>query len=177
MEIFEVNANDDTVHVNKLYMSKDSIFKKLKEADKTRGNEGFNRLMKYLYFVYDRRSKFKDVPLKERQFLVSRDFCGDEKYFQAWENNESIKKLISLLNTVQFTKDEQALEAARIKIDEFGELLRNTPLDLSNQNSVKSLIENYEDLLKLKERLERLVLKESIEKAVGGGDKKMFEDD
>jgi hypothetical protein len=126
--------------------------------------------------MYHKDSEFRDIPLEDRKKLISKDFIGQEDYYIKIEKIEHIKKLISLLEIMQFTKNEQALEAARLKIDEFGVLLKETTLDLKNQNDVKHLIQNYEDLLKLKERLENLVFKDQNQNAVGGGETKMFED-
>lgn len=167
---------DGNVVVKEIFLKKGSFLKEFYDADQSRGHESFHRAMRYVYFMYDKRSEFYDTALEEKKILVSKDFIGQENYHEKVEKLESIKKLISLLNTMQFTKNEQALEAARLKIDEFGVLLKNTTLDLKNQNDVKHLIQNYEDLLKLKERLENIVFKDQQQNAVGGGETKIYED-
>jgi len=170
-----IDLVDGNVVVKEVFMKKGSLIKEFYDSDHSTGHKSFHQAMRYIYFMYHKDSEFRDIPLEDRKKIISKDFIGQEDYHEKIEKLEHVKKLISLLEVMQFTKNEQALEAARLKIDEFGVLLRETTLDLKNQNDVKHLIQNYEDLLKLKERLENLVFKDQ-QQNVGGGESKMFED-
>lgn len=150
--------------------------KELYDRDHTSGKERFNKMAEYIFFVYDKKSMYANVPLEDRKKMVSADQLQSPGYWSKAESNEDVKKIIEKLNRLQFSHKERLLEGAKRKIEEYLSFWESTAIDDKNHKLVKETLTGSSELLELQEKLERMVNEEALTRQVGGGESKLFED-
>lgn len=154
-----------------------SSIKHLYDSDHTKGKERFNKMGTYIYYVYDKRTIYKNLSLTDRQQLVCKDVIDEPGFWRNAEQNQDFIKILMAMNKMQFTAKERLLEGVKSKIDHYLEYFNTLNLDEKNHKLYKDTIAASEDLLALYDRLDQVVNKESVAKQVGGGESKLFEDE
>ena len=150
--------------------------KKLHDADKSKKKTAWSKAITYLFFVYDKNSQYKNVLLNDRKKMVSEDIIQDVDYWEKIESHKEFIPIIDRYQNLQFTYNERLLDGAKKKIEEYLSFWRETSIDKDNHKLLKETLEGSESLLKLQERLERMISKEALSRQVGDGESKIFED-
>jgi len=150
-----------------------SLFK----ADKTKSKIAWNKAISYLFFVYDKNSQYKNVILDDRKKMVSEDIVKETDYYKKIETHAEFSLIIKKYNEIQFTHNERLLDGCKKKIEEYLNFWNNlSVVDKDNHKLLNDTLQASEGLLKLQERLERMVSKEALSRQVGDGESKIFED-
>ena len=150
--------------------------KELYDADHTKGKERFHKMATYAFFVYDKRSQYRNLSEMERRKMVCLDVLKHKNYWVDAEANDKFQALIAKMNNLQFTHKERLLEGCKRKIDDYISYFDDLKISKDNYRDYGSVIKGSEDLIDFYDKLEAKVNKEALEKQVGGGDSKMFED-
>jgi len=153
-----------------------SSLKKLHDNDKSKTKSAWTKAISYLFFVYDKNSQYKNVLLNDRKKMVSEDVIDDIEYWKKIEGHKEFAAIIEKYQELQFTYNERLLDGAKRKIEEYLTFWRGVSIDKDNHKLLKETMEGSESLLKLQERLERMISKEALSRQVGDGESKIFED-
>lgn len=150
--------------------------RELYEADHTKGKEKFHQMAAYAFFMYDKRSIYKNLPESDRRQIISLDVLKIKNYWVKAEAHPKFQALIVGMNQLQFTPNERLLEGCKRKIDEYIEYFDKMKISEKNYKDYGNMIKGSEDLIDFYDKLEAKVNKESLLKQVGGGESKMFEE-
>jgi hypothetical protein len=153
-----------------------SEIKELHASDKDKNKEFFHKVMSYVFNAYSKDSPYYDVLANERRSMVSKEVFGSVNEWKIIEKNKHVEDLIVKLAKIQVTAKERLLEGVNRKIEEYLEFMDNTKITTANHNEVASQIKNSNELLKLRDTIEKQVLEQKESRDVGGGTKKLFED-
>lgn len=154
----------------------DNQLKSIFDKDKSKLKKNWIKAITYIFFVYSKDSQYKNITILDRKKIVCSDVLEDPEYYQKIEENKDFKELIDKYNECQFTHNERLLEGAKRKIEEYLEFWNSTSITTDNHKLLSDTLTASEGLLKLQDRLERMISKESLTRQVGDGVSKMFED-
>jgi len=167
--------NNKVVATNQAML--DPLLKKIYEADETKAKKAWTKAISYLFFVYDKNSHYKNVLLHDRKRMVSEDMINDSEYYKKIEKHKDFELIIKKYNELQFTHNERLLDGLKRKIEEYLNFWNSiSVVDKDNHKLLSDTLTASEGLLKLQERLERMVSKEALTRQVGDGESKIFED-
>jgi hypothetical protein len=150
--------------------------KELYDSDHTKGKEKFQRMAEYAFFMYDKRSIYRNLPESERQGIICLDVIQVKNYWIKAEANNQFQALIAAMNKLQYTHNERLLEGCKRKIDEYIDYFQTMKISDKNYKDYGNVIKGSEDLVDFYDKLEAKVNKEVLSKQVGGGESKMFEE-
>lgn len=150
--------------------------KELYDADHTKGKEKFLCMASYAFFMYDKRSMYKNLPESERKQIICLDVIQTKNYWVGAEANVKFQALIAAMNSLQYTHNERLLEGCKQKIDEYIDYFQTMKISDKNYKDYGSVIKGSEDLIDFYDKLEAKVNKEVMSKQVGGGESKLFEE-
>ena len=151
------------------------LIKSLYKGDKSESKIKFYKIISYIFFIYSKKSEYRNVLINDRKKIVSKDIIKDEKFSEKFEKNENLMKIVDLFNELQFSHKERLLEGVKAKIEEYLNFWNNTALNDGNHKLIKETLEGSENLLKLQDKLEKLVSEEALKRQVGGGTSALFE--
>lgn len=151
--------------------------KELYDADHTKGKEKFHRMAEYAFFMYDKRSIYKNLPESDRRQIICLDVIKVKNYWVGAEANAKFQALIAGMNKLQFTHNERLLEGCKRKIDEYIAYFDTMKISEKNYKDYGNVIKTSEDLIDFFDKLEAKVNKEVLSKQVGGGESKLFEEE
>ena len=152
------------------------LVKNFHDSDHTKGKEKFHRMAAYAFFMYDKRSMYKNLNVPDRRQIICLDILQVKNYWVNAEANSDFQELISAMNKVQFTHNERLLEGCKQKIDEYLDYFQTLKIDSKNFKDYGSVVKGSEDLIDFYDKLEAKVNKELMSKQVGGGESKLFEE-
>lgn len=150
--------------------------KSLYDQDHTKGKEKFHDMASYAFFMYDKRSIYKNLPESDRRQIICLDVIKKKNYWTGPEGNQQFQALIAAMNKLQFTHNERLLEGCKRKIDEYIEYFETMKISDKNYRDYGNMIKGSEDLIDFYDKLEAKVNKEVLLKQVGGGESKLFEE-
>lgn len=150
--------------------------KELYDQDHTKGKEKFHNMAAYAFFMYDKRSIYKNLPEYDRKQMICMDVIRAKNYWVGAEANAKFQALIAAMNKLQFSHNERLLEGCKQKIDEYIEYFQTMKISDKNYKDYGNVIKGSEDLVDFYDKLEAKVNKEVMSKQVGGGESKMFEE-
>jgi Na+/phosphate symporter len=78
---------------------------------------------------------------------------------------------------MQLSAKERLLEGVNKKIEEYLQFMQDTQINQKNHAEIALQIKNSNELLKLRDTIEKQVLEQKSSRDVGGGSKKLFEDE
>lgn len=168
-----LDYNNDIVSVNEQGRSIPEFINLAKHA-----GASLQKYLLYLYFVYDKRSVYRNVLINDRKKIV----CGDrfpDKGMNVWikiEESSEVKAFIEKINELQFTANERLLIGVERKISEYLQFWDDTAINSSNHKLVSETLQESEKLINMQEKLSKMVKNEIATKQVGGGSSTMFED-
>lgn len=137
----------------------------------------FQKELKYIFFVYSRKSIYFDTELEDRKKLVCTDRleCSATDY-ESFDKDDLINECANYFIERQYSKSERLLNGIDGKIDEYLEFYRKTKISEENHHIVAQAVKNASDLIDLKDKLQKKVMNEKNIRQQGGGESKMFED-
>jgi hypothetical protein len=147
-------------------------FKTLSEMKK----DEYQKIIDYIYFVYDKRSPYYSVLISDRKALVSWDRLKDKKIYKKLEKTPDTLLAIAKFNLINSTPAERLLEGANKKIEEYLKFWNDTPISSDNHKLIADTLENANSLIKLRNTLQSQVMNETQSRNVGGSEAKLFED-
>lgn len=144
-------------------LMKAGVFKKLFNKDRTKGKDHSSRLMWSIAFIWDRKSKYYNLPEDDKIELVFEDIYGDKNYYE--KNTNEVEELRAFMVKLSETSAQRSLREVEAKLDERASFLRNTKYDLGIETekgyicgtvdilekmsaNTKKIYDNYEDCLK-----------------------------
>jgi len=154
----------------------DKKLKSIFDKDRSKLKKNWIKAITYIFFVHSKDSQYKNVLMLDRKKIVCNDVLEDPEYYLKIEENKDFKELIEKFNQCQFTHNERLVEGAKKKIEEYLGFWNSLSITNENHKLLADTLTASEGLLKLQERLERMVSKESLTRQVGDGVSKMFED-
>jgi len=150
----------------------------LPEVKKLKEYKRYQDVFEYVYFMYDRNSIYKNILIEDRRKVVHSDRFShlSEEHYSKMGENEDVVKLIEKFNDIQFTPNERLLKGIEVKIGEYLTFWNSVKIEDKNHKLVADTIERAEVLMKIKERIDKLISKESSERQLGGTKSKFFEE-
>lgn len=136
----------------------------------------YKDIIEYIYFIHDRSSIYHGILLSDRIKIVRVDRFSHLKDEDFSKLNDIAASLIEKLDMLQYTPNERLLEGINKKIGEYLDYWSSVKITSKNHKLVADTINRAEGLLKIKERIDKLVSKEKTEQQRGGGRKSMIED-
>lgn len=88
------------------------------ERDKGRGKPTANKEIKYIVFLCDFKSPYKDVPYSEKEQMIREDIFGSRS---KWEPDELVMNAISHYYELQKTRTMHLLTSARKAVEKLSE--------------------------------------------------------
>lgn len=178
MPILELNNNIVSITDEGLYLPEFKALQSLKDKDGKDIGNLYLEVLDYIYHVYDKRSIYYDILPNDRKKIVCQDRKLDFKLYLWLENkSKEFRASVEKLNKLQFTPNERLLQGSIEKIEEYLEFWQDTKITEKTHDLVASTLENSEKLLKLKERITRIVMDESQTKNTGGHQPRLFEEE
>jgi hypothetical protein len=174
MEILEVN--NGIVSVTKEGMLIKEI-KELIKLDSDKSKKFFNKTISYIFFAYSKKSPFWDALPGERKLVASIEVFSNSTEWEILEKNQVVADFISKYSAIQLSAKERLLDGVNRKIEEYLQFMQNTQINQNNHAEIALQIKNSNELLKLRDTIEKQVLEQKSSRDVGGGNKKIFEDD
>lgn len=132
-------------------------------------------VLEYVFFVYDRNSIYHNMLISDRKKIVHNDRFIHLKEEDFVQLESTGRELIDKLNKVQYTPNERLIESMNGKIDEYIIFWQSIKIDKDSHKLASDTLERAENLLKMKEKIDKLVAKESSSRQMGGAQAKMFE--
>jgi hypothetical protein len=105
----------------------------------------------WVSLMHDYDSPYRHYSLKDRKRAVSRDLFDTIKW--NGENKEEVVSAENKYNEMQFDPLDAQLIAFSTKIDEYTALMRNTPINDDNAESMQKLMIGIEKVLKTRQTL------------------------
>lgn len=115
---FEIGKNFWSVNPQLQLMG---AFKKLYDADKTKGKEESSNIMWAISLVYDTESKYYNLPIKDRLRITAIDFLHDAKF--PWKQYD---EQVSFFQEVCLTEAERTLSEWNQKMLERSKFIKAT---------------------------------------------------
>tara|TARA_R100000781_G_scaffold111177_1_gene77464 strand:+ start:481 stop:1014 length:534 start_codon:yes stop_codon:yes gene_type:complete len=109
------------------------------------------RALVWVALVHDYDSPYRHFSLSDRKRAVSRDLFDTVKW--NGERKETTKNAEEVYNSMQFDPLDAQLIAFNTKIDEYTSLMRNTPINDDNAESMQKLMIGIEKVLKTRQTL------------------------
>jgi hypothetical protein len=174
MDVLEIN--NGIVSVTKEGMLIKEI-KELIKLDTDKNKKFFNKTISYVFFAYSKKSPFWDILPAERKLVASNEIFSNTTEWQALEKNQLVADFIAKYLTMQLSAKERLLEGVNKKIEEYLQFMQDTQINQKNHAEIALQIKNSNELLKLRDTIEKQVLEQKSSRDVGGGSKKLFEDE
>lgn len=169
-----------SLHKDRIVVEDDAFhhpeFKNLFSLDPSKEKVNFHNQIRYIYYVYSKKSSYYELLPDERKLIVVNDHFKEKGYtVKTFEESPGVKEAIDKYNSLQLTSKEKALESCKKKIQEYIEFWELTTITKDTHKTVVESLEGVETLLKLQERIEKQVLGQQSSKIVGGGKASLFE--
>lgn len=169
--------------IGKVTVSKSALalpeFKKLSSADHTAGKRYFEKVINFIYFVYDKDSPYVELSEDKRKELVKEDFFSSisKSEYEAFSEKQEIKDCIAKLNMLQYTPSERHMKACEAKFEQYLELYSETPVNHENYEKIAAQLKGSQSLYDIIDKLKERAFKERRKVDEEEGDYKpgMFE--
>lgn len=145
------------------------------KALKTLHGKSFGKYIKYLFFVYDKRSPYKNLVLSDRKLIACEDRVGDKGFWKGADKDEVFNGCMEKYTEMTTTHKERLLLGINEKIEEYLDFWKSQKIGANNHELVAETIKNANDLLILQERMEKRIKEEKDVKEVGGGKATLIE--
>lgn len=149
--------------------------KSLPEYKALSKHKDLDKILKYVHFVYNKDSIYKNILISERRKVVCVNYFG-KNISEDFEGDEKIRNFIQVFKNLSMTHKERLIEGIEQKIDEYLTFWKNIQIGDDNHKLVTESLENSHTLLVMQEKLEKLKHAENAIKQMGGGESKLFED-
>ena len=109
------------------------------------------KAMLWIALIHDYESPYRHYNIKDRKRSVSRDLFGTAK----WSNEKNVEILEAGIkyNDLQFDPLDAQLIAFNTKIDEYTSLMRTTPINDDNAESMQKISISIQKVLKTRQTL------------------------
>jgi hypothetical protein len=130
--------------------------------------------MKYVAFMYDHESPYRNMPEPERKKRIQKDIFGTSRI----KDDRFLKEAVRVYRELQYDPLIEQYDIFMEKVTEFNQMLRNTKMDIENVDTIqKAMIANKkvsETALELRKMVrESMAAKDG--KIRGGGSKSFLE--
>jgi len=149
--------------------------KAIYSRDPDKDKAWFHKVITYVFMAYSKDSPYFDMLPGERKSMVSKEIFGSVNEFKQLEKDKDVELLIGKICQIQLTAKERLLQGVSEKIEEYLDFLKDTKISKSNHEDVAATIKNSNELLKLRDTIEKQVLEQKKSMQVGGGESKLFE--
>lgn len=154
IDIFDIEQNFWDIYPDfKIALS----FKELYKSDKSRGKANSSKLMWFVAFTTDNKSKFYKLTLNERYEVIGEDYMGNPNFYE--DNKEVLDKLIADYTRLKFSAAEKQLIDWEKKLDERREFINSQPYNFETFENLDKMAANtskiYDELFKIKDRMSK----------------------
>lgn len=151
--------------------------KVLFDSDHSKGKDRFLKMASYIYFVYDKRSMYRNIGMSDRRKLICDEVLQDKSYWAKAEANPDVQSIIAKQDLLQFTHKERLLEGVKRKIDEYVDYFDTMKISDKNYKDYSAMVKGSEDLIDFYDKLEAKVNNEAMTRQVGDAHSKIFEEE
>jgi hypothetical protein len=148
----------------------------LPEVIKVKESENWRDIIEYVYWNHDRDSMYHVMLPEERSKIVRSDRFSHVSETGYRELKKKSVALVKKLDMLQFSSNERLMIGIEKKIEEYLEYWNKIKINEDNHKLVADTIDRAESLLKIKERIGKMVNKEIETKRMGGGGNTLIEE-
>jgi hypothetical protein len=160
-------------HNNIVSVVEEGLF--LPEIKSAREQSNYKDIIEYVYWNYDRESLYHNILLHDRLKIVYEDHFKHLSVAGYNKLGVEAKALIKKLEMLQYTPKEKLLDGINRKIAEYLTFWNKIKIGEKNHKLVNDTICNAEGLLKMEERISKMVSKEVETRRMGGGSNTLIE--
>lgn len=149
---------------------------KLNNKDITR--KRYKMCMLYLYFIYDKLSPYNEVSITERKKMVDTDYIirMDLPLLEKMEDDKLLLAAIPKFRMLTYTVKEKMIDRWKNKVDQIQEVWELAPCSTIPEATVASqLLKKIDELLTMKERIDKMSDDVKEAEFYGGGTPGLFE--
>jgi hypothetical protein len=164
MELFDIIGSEVVLSPTSLSVPQ---FKALWDRDKTKTKDKATKEIKYVVFLLNYLSPYRDLPEAEREVYLKKDIIKNPN----WEPDEKVKEAIEIYKTLQDTTYSRVLRDAKYAAERMGEYFRKVDFNAIDAQgkriyTIKELSSSLKELggiIKSLTQLEKQVRTEQLE--------------